>query len=487
MGAFIKKNYHFLFFAAFLALEAALVFCVVPFGDDYYYMTFLSGGFGNFVKLNASHYLEVNGRAIVHLIDELILFDRSLTVWKFVGVALIGAIVWLTALVSVGGERKSEKFPAALVLSSLLFALIDVRMANETFLWVTGAMNYVLPLPILLWYYLVYKKFTKTKRLPAGAFVLAFFASAMIEQCAFAAVVITGLIIYTSVLNKIKPRAALILCVLFSLAGFAFLFLAPGNSVRTTYYPEFYQMPLYKRIISNIKPLASTILSRRGSADVLAAYFVLGGVRRMISKKRAAVFLGAADIFAAILVMIHVHIGGVMAIAVAAAAVSAICFAFDVILSLPALRAGDADGVFFTLVPAVLQGAMLISPLNGARTVLCSVVLIFIPTARDGVFLLRELKQRVPALASVCVIAALVAVAGLCAPRITGYAKNRNIQTYNMQNVSICKENGGELVYYYMPVEDCRYVLPYDNAYHQYWFKSAYGLPNDTVIRYEFP
>ena len=40
------------------------------FGDDYYYATFTKN---NFRELHKNHYLEVNGRVIVHLLDSIFL------------------------------------------------------------------------------------------------------------------------------------------------------------------------------------------------------------------------------------------------------------------------------------------------------------------------------------------------------------------------------------------------------------------------------
>ena len=40
------------------------------FGDDYYYATFTKN---NFWQLHKAHYLEVNGRVIVHFLDSIFL------------------------------------------------------------------------------------------------------------------------------------------------------------------------------------------------------------------------------------------------------------------------------------------------------------------------------------------------------------------------------------------------------------------------------
>ena len=55
-----------------------------------------------------------------------------------------------------------------------------------------------------------------------------------------------------------------------------------------------------------------------------------------------------------------------------------------------------------------------------------------------------------------------------------------------MEYVSQALEKSAhKVVIVYLPDDDCRYTMPYDSTYHEYWFKIAFGLPEDTVITYD--
>ena len=478
MAEFFKKRYHLVFFGAFLALWAATLAGVSQFGDDYYYMTFFSGGFKRFIELNASHYAQVNGRALVHLVDEILLADRGLWLWRIAELCVIGSTVWLSARAAAGG-RKDGGFPAALVIFCALFSLIGVKVHAQTYLWATGAMNYALPVPVMLSYFLTYKNFTRTKKLPRAAFVLAFVSCALIEQCAFASLIVTALILCEYLSEKKKFDAPLFLCLIFSVAGMAFLFLAPGNFVRKTYYPEFYETPLFLRVLSNVKPILRLILSSAG--DVIAVYLLSGGVRRLVLKERARAF-STVCFAAALCVLLHVHVGETPVITHLAVILSFAVFAFDAALEVKNFVRGERDGLFFIATPVLLQAAMLISPIYGERTVLVSAVMMLVPAAKniirtkDGLTpLLSGGAQRAAAISATVVLLVLVAARQI--PMIAGYAQNKKIYDINEQNAAECVANGdAEMTFYRAKNNICRYTLPYDDPYHEYWFKVAHGM-----------
>lgn len=487
----IKKKYHYIIFALFLCVEFAIIAQVTFYGDDYYYMTFFDDGFDGFLSLNAAHYAEVNGRAVVHLICELILADRSLWAYRVVTVAAVGATVYLVAFIASGCRRGDKRFPFMLCTSCVLFALIDVGMANQTVYWITGAANYFYPLPVMLWYYTVYKKFAIAKTLPKCAPVAAFLASAMIEQCAFASLIITGLIIYTHVSNKKNVDIYLILTALCSVVGFCVLYFAPGNFVRQTYYPDFYSMPLYKRIISNILPLTSLVLSKKGAAGALVVFMISSGAAALARKYRLRVAVAILNFAAALFVTLYAYVFTVAAVGVIAAILTAAAFVMNMILALAKFLRGEHDALFFTLTPTVLQAAMLISPIYGPRTVICTVVLLFVPSAKNIVEVFSsgvvDLKKHTRAAAGAALVAAgmLIFVSSVF-PMLAGYARNHKIQMYNIENIARCKEKQeGSVTIFYLPDGDCKYTMPYDSAYHEYWYKIAFGLSPDVEIKYE--
>ena len=104
-------------------------------------------------------------------------------------------------------------------------------------------------------------------------------------------------------------------------------------------------------------------------------------------RKHSSLHFGLLAVALAI-VMIGATVLSAGALGVIAAILTSIAFVFNLIFALAEFLCGDADALFFTLTAVVLQAAMLVSPIYGPRTVLCSVVLILVPTAKNivGVF-----------------------------------------------------------------------------------------------------
>ena len=73
MKKILKQNLHYIIFAIFLLIHSLVCIFTTYFGDDYYYAAFIKKGADYFVSENIFHYQYTNGRALVHLIDELLL------------------------------------------------------------------------------------------------------------------------------------------------------------------------------------------------------------------------------------------------------------------------------------------------------------------------------------------------------------------------------------------------------------------------------
>lgn len=147
----LKNKYHIIVFAVFALFQLATLQNVFMFGDDYYYATFLNDDLSHFLSENLLHYRETNGRAIVHLFAELFLSEASLVIWKIVCALVICAIVFLVSKLATKND-----FKRSLTISCALFALMDIGMANQTLYWLTGSLNYVFPVPIMLLYFYIY-------------------------------------------------------------------------------------------------------------------------------------------------------------------------------------------------------------------------------------------------------------------------------------------------------------------------------------------
>ena len=260
--AFVGEYYHYLILALLLVLQIAIAFNVDLYGDDFYYANFTKEGIGYFIDENVFHYNMTNGRCWDHLLDELLLFNGSIVLWRiFQPIAVILTVFYGAKLVSLDDR---EKFRISLVMFSLAFTFIDILNANQSVYWATGSLNYFLPafLLICLAYQLV--KAYKKGKLPVYTVILAVFACSSTEQCAFASIIFVFAYFLFNIRKNKSLKAMDFVMLILSLAAMLTLFLAPGNGVREGYYPEFYSQPLFTRILHNIRPLLSLIFDKSG-------------------------------------------------------------------------------------------------------------------------------------------------------------------------------------------------------------------------------
>ncbi len=525
-----EKYFHFLFFFAFLILYGAVTYNVVLFGDDFYYCTFLSRGFSYFLSENVHHYMQTNGRAFVHLLTELLLVRSSIVLWKIFSVLVIGAIAYFSALIASNAAfegRKTFKFKISLCISSALIALVSIYTARQTLYWATGFMNYVFPIALTLMLFYFTEKGMENGRFGAFYAVLSFFSCATTEQNAFASLCILICAYLFMLFKKKRPPIGFYIAFALGIIGIISLFAAPGNAVRQTYYPEFYGMSLLERVFGNIEKLKDEIFRYSGASRAIAVFFAVFAFRRdCIRNKMLRTAKRVLNLLSSLLLILDMHVSGMYSVS----SVLAIgVFAFDVIL-LAVYCFSDIESnfvpAFFAFMSAALQGAMLVSPEMGPRTVLVSVMLLTVPTSESvtrseslmlslGAMILAFLSMSVIsapfAAAFVLLFAALVLSFALKNTRLkksavllmlalltlnmmlltlSGYKENYEVHRENMEYLDDFRaenknDTGEALMQRYLANSVYKYTMPYDDPYHLYWFKIAMNIPTETKVEYE--
>lgn len=525
----IENNIHLLIFALFTAFEGAIISKLVLFGDDYYYTSFFYKGWDHFLSENIHHWLETNGRALVHLIDEILLANGSIIAWKIFGVICIALIAFFAALIASSAHKNglgTAEFKISLVISCTCIAFISIFISHQTLYWATGFLNYVFPiLTTLMLYYFIERAFEK-EHFSLWLIPLAFLGCAGTEQNAFAALSILLLALARMILSKKKPNFAFLIALVVGIIGFISLFAAPGNAVRTTYYADFYSLPLVERIFLNIKRVLNLIFRTSGASRALVIFFGAAAIASF-EKLRGIVRLLSMSLnsIAVILLLGAMHFGVFQYPAVALAITA---FGADVILSvISAVKEKDQSEAYFPIMAGALQGAMLISPEMGPRTVIASVILLIIPTARCvcrskkpfisllilallfmslseigiiiGTILLILLFAVIASMLiskskhlvlPLCLLIMSVLMLDSLAAFHLGYSENYAVHKENerlLAEYRISLENGGEhiLKQKYLPNGTHKYTMPYDDPYHMHWFKIAKKIPIDTEIKYE--
>lgn len=523
------SNLYLIVFALFVGAQAMIVSKVVLFGDDYYYTSFFHWGSDYFLSENVKHWLQTNGRAFVHLLDEVLLAGGAIWLWRIFSVTITALIAVFAALISSGAYKngaKNESFKLSLIISCVCISFISISTANQTLYWATGYLNYVFPIFLTLALFYFTEKSVERGNFSVWFCPLAFFACATTEQNAFVSLCIIIFAALRMFFSKKRPNKAFIVAVFLAIIGFISLFAAPGNAVRKTYYADFYSLSVFERVINNIERIAKLIFETSGAARAIALFFVAAAcISAEKLKGFSRVFLTFFNAVSAFLLVVFLKYGVLKEISVI---FTFAVFALDIIWSITVFLKGKNYTVpFFIVMSAGVQAAMLISPEMGPRTVIASVIFLIIPTAfcvnisdrpiisclmlsaaitfmtdvgwlisslliilLATIFVcafLPRLKKTAPRIA-VLILALLML--DMLAFNYAGYSENYTVHQENARLLSEYRERSsleGEhvLEQKYLPNGTHKYTMPYDDPYHMYWFKVAMKLPLDTVINYK--
>ena len=527
---FAKRNFHMAVFALFIVLTAVTMCFTVAFGDDYYYGSFFYEGFAHFISENLLHYRETNGRALVHLLDELILCGNQMAVWHIFGTLCVSGVVFLSALISsrayING-LKTKEFRISLTVSCLLFSSISLDIARQSIYWATGALNYLFPVLLLLALFYCVKRGESEGRIGALVPILAFLCAFSTEQCSAGAIAV---IFYAFILRlklRKKPDTAMYLSAVSVALGAALLFLAPGNTVRMTYYPEFYAKPVLERIAGNIPAVTNGMTGKDGMGTAFAFLFAchIGASLRRLKNKHEIWRIAPIALCAAAVVLISVNSADITAGIIRTVVVLAALIDVAAEKMIAFFREGD-DGAFFILLSVILQLCMLISPEYGGRTVLVSFILLFPAIeeliGKEGGVLSLVLTAATAALIFsyghfilACITAAALAalafallkkpqvsrifilaiICALCFDSMLsfarGYGENYAVHKSNSEAIESWKVAGdtdAPLCLEYLINGEYKYIMPYDNVpYHWNWYKTYHHLPPETEMIFDFP
>ena len=537
---FIKKYFHFAAFALASAIFALSSFCVTLFGDDCGYYLFASGGPRHLIDSMAQHAAKTNGRTFVHFLDALLL-QGDMIPWKIFNSILCASVIFFVALLSSGAYEKENireyifetRFKRALTASSALFCALPAAAVSASVLWATGAMNYLFPIALLLCELFFGLRYIVLSRSGAPFAVFAVLCALSVEQASFAAVLFCAAV-FAYKRKKDKKTDALVLCTLvLALAASATVFFSRGNSVRMTYYPDFYSLPLFSRILSNLGEWSAVCFSDAALLPICSlslVFFAFGEMRKGKARKALAcvcLLLAGAQIAINVSAIVDTTNGFILTLPL----FSALAI-MGILLVIDAVKEKDAREAFLFVLSAALQAAMLLSPQYGARTALISIILLsvfvckkvaedprpapialsalilcaFLPSARIKSFIalavfalgavialaVTKKKSGVPKMKRVCISAASVCLC-LCflqgALAARGYIQNAPVYIENDRRIEEYLRSGsksGTLVLV-LPKNDLyRYHYPCDgDPYHIVTFMASHGLPADTLIEWE--
>ncbi len=492
------------------------------FGDDYYYAAFLKNGPEYMLSENIVHYMQTNGRALVHLIDEILL-GINFNVWRISAVLLMAGLAVILAKLASRQYRTNadrEAYKNALIAVLAIFSFTDIVILRQTVYWATGSLNYLYPATLtLLYVYLARRAFERNRGF-YPLIPLALIGSATTEQASAALLLATLWLAVTALISK-KHKLIIPICtnIIASAAGFATLLFSPGTAARTEFYPDFYSMNILERILHNDSELIHVIFAKSGMGAVILAAMIIVVFRSYKKKPALSAVSGIAAVIYSYILITGTDVFGNLII--------------PVILSVPLIavlvysiwdyfKNKEADNLYFLWGAVAMQCAMAISPEFGARTLTVSLLMLIVPVARaiieqpygtlyavlssvGGMLLLTNLKDisLMSLLAILCIVLPIVLAKILkfkLLPTLAviislsqfatvplGYAENLSTHALNKNQIEAYDQTSGQpLTLYYLPNPTYKYTMPYDDPYHEYMLLRLCDLPGDTEVVYEW-
>lgn len=459
-------------------------------GDDYYYHTIAARSGADFWQEHLLHYTEANGRAIVHLLVTLFLKAPPL-LWQTANALLLAAI---TALAVRFFMKEGDRVQNLLcgVLGLAMIAALKPEMTRESVYWLTGACNYVYPFfLLLLFWHLLYREGMRGRAylLP----ILAFLSGATTEQNGMMTVGIAVLFILDKRLfQKTKPDRTSVASLILSLAGMLTVYLAPATFLR---YGLETDAGIFDTLAENLPTVYYWFLSREYTVHFVRFFFLAAALfllcRAKAAKRPLLCRLCAVPFLPAVFIVHHLSetIVDVWEPRVLLGMLLVLLFTVPgIVCILHQLLTKRPTGYLAAVTALVLaigsQLVMTVSPILGARTMLCGILLLFIFSVSLLAFSCENRKM-LPILCAVSVLFLTRAVQ-THAHTWQGYRANAEIAAENEARIAAYRAGETEeLILCKNAEENCGWSTPYTSDYHLYYFKVYFGLPKDTEILWE--
>lgn len=208
-----------LFFICFFYFFQELA---IMLGDDYFYGNFLGNGWEHMIAEHKSHYENINGRVLVHIV---VSFVANFGTLIFPMTSLLFMLL-LTYTYSLCTDKENI-FPFFCGVTSFtigLLLILDIRVLRESVLWISAYFNYIFP--VSLFFLLIYLQ--KNEKHILLVTLASFCAAATTEQCG--AMALTGFVLI-SLLSGFRKKISffrLFFPLLAGVAGYATVIFSPG-------------------------------------------------------------------------------------------------------------------------------------------------------------------------------------------------------------------------------------------------------------------
>ena len=408
------------------------------FGDDYFYASFSKLGFW---QMHIKHYLESNGRALVHFLDSLFLILPQ-PIWAIFNSFCLCAIAYFACKIITLVKASSKHTFQTLLLFTILILAIPIKVARQSIYWKTGSMNYVFPMFLffLYWYVLLKSFLSHFQKGKLLVILLAFISSLTVEQEGMMTFGVTLLLLIYYLWKKKQyhfiPIKPLILILTSSLTGLCTLLLAPSQ---------------FTRIQLEHANDSSLFSSAKEYYHFLIDTFLFSKEYRL-----------------------HIFIGLFLLLA------------FIITLSKrPPLNTEERFVFFTTIILAIGSQVMLIITTSyGERTTLPAIIMLaFLSCLILSFFPSTQMKWL-----SICkqlLASSLLTIAIFHSITMSqNYHHSNMIQKQNIAKIHsyIDATEKKYLILQRIDNDDYSWSMPYNSNYHSYWFEKYYQIENAKII-----
>ena len=466
-------------FAAIAALLAVLCahllinLQLTVYSDDYWYGTYLKDGLYEFARKTYHHYLEQNGRVLIHiLIPFILLFDTKLF-------AVLSPLI--TAAIFAVGLYVSDReltltgiiFGGAMGLLTVLGS--EIQYLRMSLYWLSAFFNYAAPLlPTLGVLALAARETEKplSRWGYAAAIIVALIAGATTEQIGIIALIfIWGVFIFQPKGSHSKRLLMLALAVS---AGYMTILLAPGSHARV-------DRGIEGGILSFLVP---EVFARRffDVMSYLTGYGLWNGLFTGLCLLSALTYV--ADRSLPKLLLLGFPMGTLTVILWLTGlnkllSVLTVCYTLFMAIVMLTSKPLRVTGLILLGAGASVM-FLVVTTLYYARTFFPCVLL----TVLTCWSLMLRVLRRAPkwAGAAVCIALAALFVARFL-PMYRGYRENRVTVERNLRAVEAARSTGeAELSIDFD--DDYRFTMFFEGSYFLDNFLAYYGLPADTHVKY---
>lgn len=452
------------------AILLFLAFTTVYSADDYLYSTFMNSGIRNYLSLMKEHYLNINGRMLVHFFAQLITHFNSAMF------CFVSGVVWAMILCSVIKAEGCSKDGYAVLIGTFFVGILVMppTIMNQGMLWISAFCNYMLPVALFCVLLALLENAEKKGWSTPALLLMAFVCGATTEQMGVVSVAVIALYALESTLRK-KFSVWKYWCSLaLALVGVFTILLSPATGGRMdAELAVEAEGSVFASLLAGIEQQVEILSESWGCAVVLTLTFVLLGLFLWEkTSKKFFLWMGAFTGGISIAELFLSNTGKLVIYACICVMLVA-CGSYLII---------HGDRVMGALLMGAVMSTAVMLPTDSiaARTMLpfyvCITVCMAIATAK--VYGSGKEKWIIGGL----VAGLVVAVVGIV-PTVSGYWCNYQIDEVNKAYAASGQETGS--VYYCMDYDmDYTHTKAFSDGYFYTTYLQSIGLEGGEVYFY---